>query len=144
LYNVERAKGHALHNLVTIVMHAKDLGPQEAITWIGAWNDGIVQDFLHCKDSLSSWGEDIDSQGRQHVDGLAQWVRGNDDWSFESQRFFGTQGGEIQKTKEVRMLPRVEAVASRSSSLREQVDTEKHYIAGMQIRRDLAKDGTTL
>ena len=39
------------------------------------------------------------------------------------------------------MLPCVEAVASRSSSLREQIETEKHSIAGMQIRRDLAKVG---
>lgn len=57
----------------------------------------------------------------------------------ESQRPPGNQGPEIQETKKLWMLPRVEAAAARSLKLREEIETEKHHIARIQIRRDLAK-----
>lgn len=40
-----------------------------------------------------------------YVDGLGQWVRGNDDWTFESHRYFGDKGLEIQKTRLMTLLP---------------------------------------
>ena len=120
-------------------MYQLDLGPQAAADWIGAWADGVARDFLRCRAALPSWGPEIDRQVRQYVEGLAYWVRGNDDWSFESQRYFGTLGETVRRTREIHMLPRVEVVGSRSLTLREDVvDAERLAIAAMQIRRDLA------
>jgi hypothetical protein len=78
------------------------------------------------------------------VEGLAYWVRGSDNWSFESHRYFGTQGPEIQKTRELYMLPRVDALALRSLTHQGDVEVEKHSIAAMQIRRDLGEDRVTV
>ncbi|KAK0707897.1 terpenoid synthase [Lasiosphaeris hirsuta] len=134
-YPVERARGHALHNLVTVVMHQMDVGPQEAADWIGAWSDSIVRDFLECRARLPSWGVEVDIQVKQYVDGLAYWVRGNDDWSFESQRYFGTTGEAVRRTREVFMPPRVDALDARLPALRDDIagDVERLKIAGMQI-----------
>ena len=86
-YRVERARGrHSLHNLVTVIMHQMDLGPQGTENWISDWCDGLVGDFMNCRANLPSWGPDVDRQVKEYVEGLAQWVRGHDDWSFESQR----------------------------------------------------------
>ncbi|KAK4445273.1 terpenoid synthase [Podospora aff. communis PSN243] len=133
-YPVERARGHALHNLVTVVMHQMGLSPQAAIDWIADWVDGIVQDFLQCRADLPSWGPEIDAQVNKYVDGLGAWVRGNDHWSFESQRYFGTAGTEIRRTRQIYMLPRVEACEARSLALREGIpEVERHDAAGLQI-----------
>jgi len=137
-YPVERARGHALHNLVTIVMHQLDLGPQAAANWIGNWCDGILNEFLEARANLPSWGPEIDAQISQYVDGLAYWVRGNDDWSFESQRYFGTKGETVRCTREIYMLPRVETADARLDALRADIaDVETHAIAAMQIRMDV-------
>ncbi|KAK5651017.1 hypothetical protein OQA88_2098 [Cercophora sp. LCS_1] len=134
-YPIERARGQALHNLVTVVMHQMDLGPQAAVDWIGNWTDDLVRDFLHCHANLPSWGPEVDEQVRQYVNGLGQWVRGNNDWSFESQRYFGTTGELVKRTREIYMLPRVEARNARLPALRKGiVDVERHAIAAMQIR----------
>ncbi|KAK0624077.1 terpenoid synthase [Immersiella caudata] len=134
-YPVERARGHALHNLVTVVMHQMDLSPQAAIDWIADWIDSLVRDFLRCQADLPSWGPEIDAQVSKYIDGLGNWVRGNDHWSFESQRYFGTAGAEVRKTRQIYMLPRVETCEARSLALREGiVDVGEHGVAGLQIR----------
>ncbi|KAK5652877.1 hypothetical protein OQA88_9543 [Cercophora sp. LCS_1] len=137
-YPVERARGHALHNLVTAVMYQFNMGPQAAADWIGKWSDGIVKDFLQCKSELPSWGSDVDLQVSRYVDALAQWVRGNDDWSFESQRYFGVVGGVVRRVREIYMLPLVDVQDARSLAHRDEVDAESSGVAAMQIRRDLA------
>lgn len=116
-------------------MFSENLGLQDAVDWIVRWTDSVVEEFLFLKDDLPSWGDEIDRQVNQYVQGLARWVRGNDDWSFESQRYFGSKGWEVQKTREIYMLPRVEALESRSLAHRSEVETEKYNIAGMQIIR---------
>ncbi|KAK3331203.1 terpenoid synthase [Apodospora peruviana] len=110
-YNVERAKGHELHNLLTLVMHEKNLNLQSAVDWIGEWHDEIVAEFMECKANLPSWGVEIDTQVRRYVDGMMFWVRGADDWSFEGPRYFGSKGLEVQKTRVVYMLPKLDASA---------------------------------
>jgi Delta6-protoilludene synthase len=32
---------------------------------------------------------------------IGQWIRGHDEWNFESERYFGSRGPEIQKTRKV-------------------------------------------
>ncbi|KAK4185224.1 terpenoid synthase [Podospora australis] len=136
-YHIERARGHALHNSVTIIMHEKDLDPQGAVNWICEWSDGVLKEFIETKNNLLSWGPEIDEQVARYVDGLAFWVRGNDDWTFESERYFGRNGAWVQQNRELYMLPLVEAADARAASHREEVDPETFGIAGMQIRRDL-------
>jgi hypothetical protein len=93
--------------MVTIVMHQFDTDVQGAMDYIGDLHDRLAGAFLLTKDRLPSWGEPIDSQVARYVHGLGNWVRANDQWSFESQRYFGTKGLDIMKHREVKMLPKV-------------------------------------
>lgn len=108
-YNAERARGeHAYHNLLTVVMYRKRLGLQEAVHWIGSWHDQVVRDFMEARANLPSWGPEIDTQVARYVEALEYTVRGVDAWSFETQRYFGTRGPEVQRTLELYMLPLID------------------------------------
>lgn len=63
--------------------------------------------FISSLKDVPSWGHDIDRQVRKYLYGLANWARGNYCWSFESGRYFGDKGLEIQKTRCVPILPKV-------------------------------------
>lgn len=92
--------------MVTVAMHALDTGPQEAVDWMCRIHEEILAEFVALSNSLPSWGPEIDPQVRRYVHGLGCWIRGNDAWSFESERYFGKAGVEIQKHRIIRMLPR--------------------------------------
>ncbi|KAJ7822308.1 terpenoid synthase [Mycena olivaceomarginata] len=84
-YNVEQARGDADHNLVTIVMHELDLDLDRAVQWIADWNDSLVARFMEI------WPRN--------------WARACDQWSFESGRYFGKDGLDIQRNRKVILLP---------------------------------------
>jgi len=107
-YNIEQARGDDLHNMVTIVMHQFDTDVQGAMEYIGKLHDRLAGAFLLTKDRLPSWGEPTDSQVARYVHGLGNWVRANDQWSFESQRYFGTKGLDIMKHRVVKLLPKAD------------------------------------
>jgi len=117
-YNIERARGHALHNILTAIMYEKNLQVAEAAAWFNDWHNSMLAEFLTLRDDLDSlirnqYGDEIASQVRFYVDGLGRWIRGSDDWHFEGERHFGSLGREIQKTKEILMLPRVDLAVAR-------------------------------
>lgn len=115
-------------------MHQLDLKPQAAADWIGEWTDGIVKEILQCRADLPSWDPETDRQVQEYVNGLAYWVRGNDDWSFESQRYFVVDGERVRGEREIWMIPRVEVQEARRTVLGEGVgDVEGRGVAGMQI-----------
>ncbi|KAJ7474169.1 terpenoid synthase [Mycena latifolia] len=105
-WNVEQARGDDGHNLVRIVMHQYNMNPQQAMNWISDLHDEIVDEFLALWESIPTFGGPLDREVRTYADGLGNWVRANDAWSFESQRYFGTQGLEIQRMRTVKMLPK--------------------------------------
>ncbi|KAK3364561.1 terpenoid synthase [Lasiosphaeria hispida] len=136
-YNVERARGHALHNLVTLIMHEKDIGPQAAVRYIGEWHDGIVAEFLACHEELKKvspqWGAEVDRQVQFYVHGMGCWVRGSDNWHFEGQRHMGKDGLRIQRERVLAMMPRVEALLAREGDVALRELMEKNEVAGIQI-----------
>ncbi|KAL7282972.1 terpenoid synthase [Trametes coccinea BRFM310] len=108
-YNVEQARGDDSHNIVTVVMRQFNTDIQGAMDWIARYHDRLVDQFLHHYANLPSWGPEIDAQLRRYVDGLGNWVRANDCWSFESQRYFGKEGSKVQDSRVVALLPKVNA-----------------------------------
>ena len=88
-------------------MHERDVDLQGAMDYIGELHEGLVKSFLLAKDRLPSWGEPVDSQVARYVHGLGNWVRANYQWSFESQRYFGTKGPDIMKHRRVELLPKL-------------------------------------
>ncbi|KAF7349057.1 Terpene cyclase [Mycena venus] len=106
-YNVEQARGDDGHNLVTIVMHQCNLDTQGAINWISDLHDDLVDEFLLVWKALPTFGGPVDREVRTFADGLGNWVRANDAWSFESKRYFGEHGLEVQRTRKIVQLLKV-------------------------------------
>jgi hypothetical protein len=46
-------------------------------------------------------------QLREYIRGIANWTRGYHCWQFEGGRYFGDKGLEVQRSRQVRMLPKV-------------------------------------
>jgi len=144
-YNVEVLRGLGLFNLVTIIMHEKDIGPKAAVEWIGERNEQIVGEFLAFQKELAGiaarqWGDDTRRQVGLYVDILGCWVRANENWHFESHRHFGTEGAKMQKERQVAMLPRVDASQARVDLVSGLPDSDvildtmdRTGVAGMQI-----------
>ena len=105
-YNNEQAAGHGSHNILTVVMNEKGVDLDGALNWLAEYNRAILSKFQAQYRDLPSWGPDMDPIVTTFVEGLAYWIRGFDSWSFESERYFGTKGLEIQKHRVVTLLPK--------------------------------------
>ncbi|KAJ8078452.1 hypothetical protein AAF712_012112 [Marasmius tenuissimus] len=110
-YNVEQARGEA-HNIVSIVMMHHDFSLDEAISHITSMHDSIVSRFIALSRRLPSFGSpEIDGMALRYVDGLGNWIRANECWSFESWRYFRDAGPQIQKDRVVELLPVIRTVS---------------------------------
>ncbi|KAG6879127.1 hypothetical protein C0992_005014 [Termitomyces sp. T32_za158] len=105
-YNVEQARGDEDHNLVTVLMHHQHVTLNEAMTWIGNYASKRVQGVLNNLSHVPYFGEEYQADLERYLNGLCNWVRANDSWHFESGRYFGMDGLEIQKTRKVVLHPR--------------------------------------
>jgi hypothetical protein len=110
---MEQSRGLATHNIVTVAMHEFKLDHFGAMGWLETHIKEDVERFLVNYACLPSWGEDIDGRLKIYINGLGYWVRGNDSWSFEGQRYFGTRGLEIQKSRWVTLQPSKEGFVKR-------------------------------
>ena len=85
-HDKEQACGDEGHNLVTVVMHELGLDAQGAFDWIGTCSDGLAEEFLGLYGDLPGFedeSEAVNRELRKYVDGIGNWVRGNDQWGFE-------------------------------------------------------------
>ncbi|KAG1886767.1 terpenoid synthase [Suillus subluteus] len=105
-YNREQARGDDSHNIVTIVMHELDTDVNGAILWVMDHHTKIEKKYFEAEAAIPKWGEPIDSQVREYCDGLGNWVRANYDWHFESERYLGTNGEEVQRKRWVLLMPK--------------------------------------
>lgn len=112
---MEKSRGLELHNSVELIMNEQKVDVQSAIDWLERYAARVHDGFLDNVARLPSWGEDVDERVKVYVDGLAQWVRGNDDWTFESGRYFGDKGLEVQKTRIMSFLPPTQGFVKKSA-----------------------------
>lgn len=85
-YNKEQACGDEGHNLITVVMKERGLDVQEAFDWVGRCCDVLIEEFGELYEDLPWFEDESDSANRElreYVDGIGNWVRANDQWSFE-------------------------------------------------------------
>ena len=102
-----------------------NLNLNDAIQWLSDYNDQSIDNFMRVRklvlhqEGFPSWGQHIDSQISDYIDGLGNWIRGHDEWEFASgryvanliwffetpnqvkSRYFGSTGAEIQRTRKV-------------------------------------------
>ena len=95
------------HNILTIV--TKQLGYTfcEALNWTSNYHNELKARFLKGKLQLPSFGPGVDPQLERFIEAIAMWPRANDSWTFESGRYFGSKGLEIQQTRVVPFMPKV-------------------------------------
>ncbi|KAG6917178.1 hypothetical protein DXG01_003614 [Tephrocybe rancida] len=106
-YNKEQAVGDDRHNILTIAMRQFDTDFLGAMDWVTNYHAEVEMKFLDGLKRVPSWGSKIDRQMKQYLYGLANWPRCNDSWNFESGRYFGSKGREVQKTRRVPLLPKL-------------------------------------
>ena len=78
-----RDTGDDGHNLVTVVMHQFNLDPQGALNYISDLHDSLATQFLDEWKNIPVFGGPLDLEVRTYCDGLGNWPRGNECWSFE-------------------------------------------------------------
>jgi len=105
-YNIEQACGDN-HNIVTIIMHHNKTDIQGAMDWVYQYHKEVQAEFMDIyENKIPKFGEPVDTELAQYVDGIGNWVRANVEWSYECGRYFGKKGKEIQKTRWVTLLPK--------------------------------------
>lgn len=103
---MEQARGDEGHNIITIVMHELDTDVNGAMLWVADCHTKLETKFLQAMAAIPKWGELVDSQVLQYCNGLGNWVRATCDWSFESERYFGPNGLEIQRKRWIMLMPK--------------------------------------
>jgi len=105
-------------------MHYHGLTLQEAIDYVGNLCEATINAFMENKERLPSWGAEIDQMVANYVQGLQDWIVGyvtssfpslylcltvflsrSLHWSFQTRRYFGSEGAEIKKHRIVKLLP---------------------------------------
>jgi hypothetical protein len=105
-YNLEQAQGDGGHNIVTIAMEELQTDVQTAITWVAGYHEQLERKFYEFFNKIPKWGQPVDSDVARYCDGLGNWVRANDQWSFESERYFGKNGLEVKNSRWVTLMPK--------------------------------------
>jgi hypothetical protein len=93
-------------------MNEKGIDLDGALNWVAEYHEQILSEFRAQYQALPSWDPAIDLRVKTYVERLACFMRGIDCWAFETERYFGTKGREIQEQRIVDLLPKTEAVAS--------------------------------
>jgi hypothetical protein len=92
-------------------MNEKGADLDGALDWVAEYHERVLSEFQAQCRVLPSYGPAIDLGVKTYVERLARFIRGIDCWAFETERYFGTKGPEIQKQRIVDLLPKAEAVA---------------------------------
>ncbi|KAF8652264.1 hypothetical protein AX16_004480 [Volvariella volvacea WC 439] len=100
-YNIEQAKGHSGNNIMTVLMKEKGLDLQGASDHVGRHFKKLIRIFLSSQAKLPSYGVDVDAAIEQYIASIGHWVRGNIDWSFQTERYFGSRVAEVKRTRRV-------------------------------------------
>ncbi|KAI0331842.1 terpenoid synthase [Cubamyces sp. BRFM 1775] len=113
-YNKEQAAGDDGHNVLTIVMEERKLDITAAMQWLADQHGEQVDRALSLLPQVLAL---IATAGphaaalASYLDHLVTWPRANNCWHFESGRYFGADGRQIQKTRLITLSPRGVALA---------------------------------
>ena len=91
--------------MIVVVQNQENLELQEAVDYVGDLCLGCIDRFTALRNALPSWCPEIHEQLQVYVDGLGDWMIGNLVWSFETERYFGTDGRQVRHDLSVDLLP---------------------------------------
>ena len=88
-------------------MHHNKTDIQGAMSWVYGYHKELEAKFMDLyENKVPKFGGQVDTELARYVDGLGNWVRAGGQWAFESERYFGKKGPEIEKTRWVTLLPK--------------------------------------
>ncbi|KDR79641.1 hypothetical protein GALMADRAFT_63553 [Galerina marginata CBS 339.88] len=103
-YDMEQAKGHSGANIVTVVMKSKGINLQSAVDFIAGYCECLTQQFICAKADLASRTDPVFSKDSVRcLDAFGDWVRGNDEWNFVTERYFGQRNTLVKETRVVEL-----------------------------------------
>jgi hypothetical protein len=91
-------------------MNEKGIDLDGALDWVAEYHEEVLSEFHAQYRVLPSWGQAIDLKVKTYVERLAHFIRGIDCWAFETERYFGAKGREVQRQRVVHLLPKAKAV----------------------------------
>lgn len=86
-------------------MKEKGFSLQQTIDFIGEEFRTIMEDFAIDRESLPSFGKEVDANVRLFISALETWIVGNIHWSFSTKRYFGKEHNEVRRTLTVKLSP---------------------------------------
>ncbi|KAG6896817.1 Alpha-muurolene synthase [Termitomyces sp. T32_za158] len=91
--------------MVAILMEHNGHTLQSAVDYVGDLCTQTIAGFERDCDQLPSWGPEIDGMVQKYVECLKSWIVGSLHWSFQTHRYFGTNGDEVKKTGLIPLFP---------------------------------------
>ncbi|KAJ6469879.1 isoprenoid synthase domain-containing protein [Mycena sanguinolenta] len=112
-YNMEQSKGHAGANAVTVIMKSKGVDLQAAIDFLGGYCEALTWQLQESRRIFASRNDPVYSKDAVRIiDAFGDWVRGNDQWSLATERYFGKENHIVKRTRIVKLkAPFAEAFA---------------------------------
>ncbi|PBK94370.1 terpenoid synthase [Armillaria gallica] len=105
-YNKEQALEEYPHNIITSVMNEMKCDLHNALSSVEDLYRSTRNKFLTLWTEIPSWGPETDAIASHYLHGIANWVRGNECWNFESERYFGSNGKASQEHRIVTLMPK--------------------------------------
>lgn len=85
-------------------MHQYNLDVQAAVDFAGDLCHKSIERFEADRQTLPSWGPEVDHAVQAYVLGLQDWIVGSLHWSFVTKRYFGQAGPEVKKHRTIHLL----------------------------------------
>ena len=91
-------------------MKEKSLDVQTALDYIAGWCHQTIREFLEDFKNAPSFSPSIDKVIQEYITGLISVTTGHYDWSFESERYFGSEGLQVRRTRVVRLYQQQQGI----------------------------------
>ncbi|KAH7322510.1 terpenoid synthase [Stachybotrys elegans] len=93
-YAREIESGNADHNIITVACHEYGFNTSQSFHFAAEMSAQREKEFIALTSLLA-----VNSPEWHYAECLGNWVRANDQWSYESARYFGDRGLEVMKTR---------------------------------------------
>jgi hypothetical protein len=112
-YSLERAQGLDGHNILTRIMHEHSLKLQNVLYWLDEYAKITIVKFHKDRVNLPSFGPEVDAAVVEYINRTARCIRDYDSWSYETVRYYGNRGLEVQQSKKITLMRKQKGYVTR-------------------------------
>lgn len=112
-YNIEQAIGQVHRNIITVLMHQFDLDLNEAMDRAYEYHRETQRKFISLLNEVPSFGVEVDKAVSDYIFHLGNFAQGHACWGFDSGRYLGELGLDVQRDGWVELFPKVTAELNR-------------------------------